>query len=147
MSPPHPLTNFEIEKYFEDELMFNGVFSRNNLPRTTRDGGYVVNLDDMGKSGTHWIAIFVDNGRAIYFDSFGVEHMPKEIKKFLRNKDIHANIFRVQPADSVLCGYYCIKFLDFMFAGKTLMDFTSLFSPTDFIANDKKVLSLFDITE
>ena len=55
------------------------------------------------------------------------------------------NIFRVQPAKSFLCGYYCLKFLDFMFDGKSLMDFTSMFSPTDFDANDKKVLKLFDI--
>ena len=147
MSPPHPLTNFEIEKYFKDDLMFNGVFSRNNLPKTTRDGGYVVNLDDMGKAGTHWVAIFINDDRATYFDSFGVEHMPREVVRFLRNKDIQANIFRVQPADSVLCGYYCIKFLDFMFDGKTLTDFTNMFSPTNFKANDKKVLTLFDITQ
>ena len=147
MSPPHPLTNFEIEKYFEDEPQFNRVHSRDNLPKTTRDGGYVVNLDDLGKSGTHWVAIYLNNDRATYFDSFGVEHMPREVIRFLKNKDLHTNIFRVQPADSVLCGYYCIKFLEFMFSGESLHDFTNMFSPTDFLANDAKVLSLFDITQ
>ena len=63
-------------------------------------GGYVVNLDDMGKSGTHWDAIFLNDDRATYFDSFGVEHLPQEILKFLRAKDLHVNIFRVQPAKS-----------------------------------------------
>ena len=145
MSPPHPLTNFEIEKYFEDELLFNGVYSRNKLPKITQDGGYVVNLDDMGQSGTHWVAIFINDDRATYFDSFGVEHLPEEVKRFLVNKDLHVNIFRVQPARSVLCGYYGIKFLDFMFDGKSLMDFTNMFSPTNFEANDKLVLRLFDI--
>ena len=145
MSPPHPLTNFEIGRYFEDELLFNGVFSRNNLPDLPRDGGYVVNLDDLGESGTHWVAIFVNGNRAVYFDSFGVEHLPREIQRFLRGKDLMVNIYRVQDAKSVLCGYYCIKFLDFMFDGKTLMDFTSLFSPHDFKENEKIILRLFDI--
>ena len=67
MSPPHPLKNFEIEKYFEGELLFNGVFSRDNLPKVTQDGGYVVNLDDMGKAGTHWVAICLNDDRATYF--------------------------------------------------------------------------------
>ena len=147
MSPPHPLTNFEIEKYFEDELLFNGVFSRNNLPRITQDGGYVVNLDDKGKSGTHWVAIFINDDRATYFDSFGVEHLPKEVVKFLRGKDLNVNIFRLQPAQSVLCGYYCLKFLDFMFDGKSLTDFTSMFSPTNFLVNDRLLLRLFEIDQ
>ena len=147
MNPPHPLTNFEIEKYFRNELKFKGVFSRNNLPRVIEDGGYIVNLDDMGNSGTHWVAIYVNGDRATYFDSFGVEHVPVEILKFLKNKDLHVNIFRVQPTKSVLCGYYCIQFLEFMFEGKTLMTFTSLFSPTDFKENDKIVLRLFGIVQ
>ena len=145
MSPPHPLTNHEISRYFEDELLFNGVFSRNNLPDLPRDGGYVINLDDLGESGTHWVAIFVNGNRAIYFDSFGVEHLPREIKRFLRGKDLMVNIYRVQDIRSILCGYYCIKFLDFMFDGKSLMDFTSLFSPHDFKENEKIILRLFDI--
>ena len=72
-------------------------------------------------------------------------HLPSEVLKFLRGKDLHANIFRVQPDKSFLCGYYCLKFLDFMFDGKSLMDFTSIFSPTDFVANDRKILKLFDM--
>ena len=141
------MTNYEIERYFEYELGFNGVYSRNNLPRIAKDGGYIVNLDDMGKSGTHWVAIFVSGNRGTYFDSFGVEHLPHEILKFLVNKDLHINIFRIQSINSILCGYYCIKFLDFMFKGKTLTDFTNMFSPRDFKANDKKILRLFHIIE
>ena len=73
----------------------------------------------------------------IYFDSFGVEHVPNKIIKFIKNKDIIANIFRLQAHDSIMCGYFCIKFIDYMFKGKSLVDFTNLFSPNDFKNNDK----------
>ena len=79
----------------------------------------------------------------IYFDSFGVEHIPKEIKEFIGNKNIKANIYRVQANDSVMCGYFCIGFIDFMLAGKTLIDYTTLFSPHDFDKNDQIILSYF----
>ena len=67
-----------------------------------------------------------------YFDSFGVEHIPKEIKKFISNKNIKANIYRVQANDTIMCGYFCIGFIDFMLAGKTLIDYTNLFSAHNF---------------
>ena len=70
--------------------------------------------------------------RIFYFDSFGVEHIPEEIKKFIGNRNIKANIFRVQANNSVMCGYFCIGFIDFMLAGKTLIDYVNLFSPYDF---------------
>ena len=79
--PPHPLTNFEIQKYYEDELKFNGVYWRNNLPKI-KNGEYVINLDEYKSIGTHWIVLYVNgnNGSrsydATYFDSFGVEHIP-----------------------------------------------------------------------
>ena len=79
----------------------------------------------------------------IYFDSFCVERIPKEIKKFISNKNIKANIYRVQTKDSIKCGYFCIGFIDFMLAGKTLIDYTSLFSPYDFKENDQIILSYF----
>ena len=79
----------------------------------------------------------------IYFDSFGVEHIPKEIKKFIGNKNIKPNIYRVQANDSIMCGYFCIGFIDFMLAGKTLIDYTSLFSTHDFGKNDQIILSYF----
>ena len=79
-----------------------------------------------------------------YFDSIGVEHIPQEIKKFMGNKNIKANIYCVQANDSVVCGYFCIGFLDFMFAGKTLTDYTALFSPYDFIKNDQIIFSHFN---
>ena len=79
----------------------------------------------------------------IYFDSFGVEHIPEEIKKFIGNKNIKANIFRVQANNSVMRGYFCIGFIDFMLANKKLTDYTNLFSPYDFDKNDRIILSYF----
>ena len=93
---PHPLTNFEIQKYYQNESRFNGVFSRNNLPKKIKDEAYVINLDEYADVGTHWIALFCNRNEIVYFDSFGVEHVPQKIKKFVGNKNIIANIFRVQ---------------------------------------------------
>ena len=81
--PPHPLTNFEISKYYKNEPRFNGVFSRDNFPKSIRKGAYVVNLDEYADIGTHWIALYVKNNEFVYFDSFGVKHIPKEIMKFI----------------------------------------------------------------
>ena len=94
--PPHPLTNFEIQKYYQNEPRFNGVYSRNNLPTQIKDGAYVINLDEYKGTGTHWVALFYKKNVIVYFDSFGIEHIPKEIKKFIGNKNIKANAYRVQ---------------------------------------------------
>ena len=138
--PPHPLTNFEIMKYYENEFRFNGVYSRDNLPNKTKDGTYVINLDEYSDTGTHWVALYVKNNVVTYFDSFRVEHIPKEIIKFInhpsQNKNIMTNIFRMQAYDSIMCEYFCIAFIDFMFKGKTLIEYTNLFSPNDFKRND-----------
>ena len=104
LKKPHPVTNFETQKYYKNESKFNGVFSRNNLPKKTKDGAYVINLDEYKNVGTHWIALFCNKNTAIYFDSFSVEHIPKEIKKIIENKNIKANIFRVKKNDSIMCG-------------------------------------------
>ena len=74
----HPLTNFEIQKYYQNEPKFNGVDSRNNLPKL-KDGAYATNLDAFKSIGTHLIAFYKNGNNIIYFDSFGVEHIPKEI--------------------------------------------------------------------
>ena len=81
MIPPHPLTNFEIQLYYQNEPRFHSVFSRDNLPSKIKNGAYIVNLDEYHYIGTHWIALYVNNKTVTYFDSFGVEHIPKEIKK------------------------------------------------------------------
>ena len=92
----------------------------------------MINLDEYAHVDTHWIALFVEFIEITYFDSFGVEHFPKEIKKFIGNKSLKTNIFRIQANNWIMCGYFCTGFIDFKFAGKTLIDYTSLFSPYDF---------------
>ena len=142
--PPHPLTNFEIQNYYQNEPRFNRVFFRDNLPERSftkiKDGAYVTNLDQYSDIGTHWIALWVNNNDVTYFDSFGVEHIPKEIKAFIGNKNIKTNIFRLQAYDSVMRGYFCIRFIDFMLAGKTLTEHTNLFSSNNFKKNDDLIL-------
>ena len=115
--PPHLLTNFEIQKSYQNEPRFNGVCSRDNLPRI-RDGTYLINLDQYSDIGTHWIALYLQNNNVTYFDSFGVEHIPEEIKTFIGNKNIKPNIFRIQAYDSIMCGFFCLGFIDFMLVKK-----------------------------
>ena len=103
--PDHPLTNFEIQKHYENKPRFNGAYSRNNLPKKIKDGAYVANLDEYVDVGTHWIALFCNRSEIAYFDSFGVEHVPEEIKKLVGSKNIIANILRVQTNNSIMCGY------------------------------------------
>ena len=132
------------KRYYENEPRFNGVFSRKNLHKILKDGAYVINLDEYGDLGTHWIALFFNRNEIVDFDSFGVERVPEEIKGFVENKNIIVNIFRVQANDSVMCGYFCIGFIDFILAGKKLTDFTNMFSPHDFKKNDVITLSYFN---
>ena len=132
------------KRYYENEPRFNGVFSRKNLHKILNDGAYVINLDEYGDLGTHWIALFFNRNEIVDFDSFGVERVPEEIKGFVENKNIIVNIFRVQANDSVMCGYFCIGFIDFILAGKKLTDFTNMFSPHDFKKNDAITLSYFN---
>ena len=125
---PHALTNFEIQEYYQNEPRFNGVFSRDNLPNNNiKNCAYVINLDEYRNIGTHWIALYVNNKTKIYFDSFGVEHTPKEIMKFVGNKNIITNLFRIQAYDSIMCGYFGIGFINFMFNVNSLIDYTNLF--------------------
>ena len=131
-TPPHPLTNFEIQKYYQNESRFNRGYSRDNLPNKITYWAYVINLDEYSDIGTHWIALYALNDNVTYFDSFGVEHNRKEILKFIGNKNIQGNIFRIQTHNSVMCGYFCIGFIDFMLKDKSLTDFTNLFSPNYF---------------
>ena len=141
--PPHPLTNFEMQKYFKNEQRFNGVFSRNNLPKKIKDGTYTIFLDEYADVGTHWISLFCNRNEVVYFDKFGVEHVPEEIKEFIGHKNIKANFFRVQANDSVMGGYFSVGFIHFMLPVKKLTDYTSLFSPHDLKKNDDIILSYF----
>ena len=121
---------------------FNGIYSRDNIPDKIKDRAYIINLNEYSDTGTHWTALYALNDSVTYFDSFGVEHVPKEIQKFIKesliNKStierssITKNIYRIQAYDSVMCGYCCIGFTDFMLKGKSLTDFANFFSPNNF---------------
>ena len=145
--PPHPLTNFEIQKYYYNEPRLNGVYSRDNLPKTKfnekiKDGAYVINLDEYSDIGTHWIALYLLIN-VTYFDGFWVEHIPKQVKQFIGNKNIKTNIFKIVAYDLIMCRYFCTGFIDFMFAGKTLTNSTILFSPHNLQKSDDVILKLF----
>ena len=96
-----------------------------------KDGAYVINLDEYSNIGTHWIALSVNNKTVTYFDSFGIEHMPQEVRVFIADKYIIASIYRIQNYDSNIYGYYCIGFIDYILKGNSLTDFTNLFSPNN----------------
>ena len=113
------------------------------MPDKIKDAAYVINLDEYYHIGTQWIELYINAKTVPCFDSFGVEHIPKEIKKFINNKSIIANIFSLQAYDSVMSGYFCIGFINFMFKGNSLTDFTHLFSPNDFKGNDDIILNYF----
>ena len=131
--PPHPLTNFEIQEYYQNEPRFNGVSSRDNLPNSIKNGAYVINLDEYHDIGTHWVALYVNN------------RIAKEIMKFIAREKIIANIYRIQAYNSIMCGYFCTGFINFMFNGKSLKDYTDLFSPNDFKKNDDIILEYFGL--
>ena len=82
---------------------------------------YLINLDECKSIAPHWISLCVNDNNIIYFDSFEVEHIPKKIKKFTRNKNTITNIYRIQAYDSIMCGCFCIGFIDFMLKVKSLL--------------------------
>ena len=134
-----------------NELGFNSVYPRNNLPNKIKKGAYAINLDEFENTRTHWVALFVKPKYMVYFDSFGIEHIPKEINKFINNDTtkssaiarIKSNIFRIQAYDSIMCGYFCKEFINYMLKSKTLLDYTNLFSPNDFKKNDQVIKRIF----
>ena len=87
--------------------------------------------------------MYGQNDNVVYFNSFGVEHIPKEIKEFVEKKNIITNIFRIQAYNLIMCGYFCIGFIDFMLTGKNLTEYKNIFSPNNFKKNDKIILNYF----
>ena len=130
--PPHSLTNFNL---YQNEPRVNGVYSGDNLPQRNsveiKDEAYIINLDEYSDIGAHWIPLYILNNDVTYFDSFGIEYIPIEIRTFIGNKSIKTNIFRIQAYDFIMCGYYCIGFINYILAGKTFTEFTNLFSPNN----------------
>ena len=128
--PLHFLPNFEIQNYYQNEPKFNGVYSRNKLSKI-KDGAYMIDFDECESIETHWIDLHVNSENISYCDSFGVEHIPKEIRKFIGNINITTNIYRILAYNSVMCRYFQIGFIYFMLKGKRLLEYTNLFSPNN----------------
>ena len=84
--------------------------------------------------------MYVNTENLTYFDHFRVENIPKKIRKIIRNKSIITNVYRIQAYESVMCGYFCTGFIDFMLKGKSLLEYTNLFSPNKYKKNDKIIL-------
>ena len=140
---PHPSTNFEMQRYYQNESRFNGIYSRNNLTKT-KDGACVRNLHEYKFIETHCIAPYVNDDNVTYFDSFGLENISKETKKFIDNKNITRNIYRIQGNDSTTCGYFCIGLINFMLNSKSLLDYTNLFYRNEYEKYDKIILKYFE---
>ena len=135
------LSHFEIQKYYQNEPEFNGVYLRNNLSKI-KDVTHIINLDEFESIGTHWIASYLIAENVTYFDSFAVEHMPKKNKnrKFIENKTIITNIYRIQVYSSMVCRYFCIGCIDFMLEGTSSLEYSDLFPPNKYNKNDKIIL-------
>ena len=138
--PPHPLTNFQIQKYYQNEPKFKGVYSRNILPKI-KDETCVINLDEQESIETHWIFLYVNVDNVTFFDGFGVRYIPKETKKFMDNKNFITNIYKIQTYNSIMD--FCIGFIDFMLKDKSLLDYTNLLSPNECEKVDKIMLKCF----
>ena len=104
------------------------------------DGTFIINLDEYELIETHWIVLYVNAKNATYFDSFGIEHISKEIRKLIGNKNITRNISRMLAFDSIMCGHFCIGFIDFILKGKILLEYAKLFSPNEYKKNDNLIL-------
>ena len=103
----------------------------------------MIKLDYKKSKGTHWVSLFIDRNIAAYFDSFGIENISQEVLSKIRDKSIARNIFRIQDNESIMCGFYCIAFIEYMLSGKTLLDYTNFFSPNEYKKNDKIIYKYF----
>ena len=92
---------------------------------------HVINLNDNNSKETHWVSLFIYKNIAVYFDSFGIENILQKVLNKIKDKPITHNIFRMQDNESIMCGFYCIYFIEYMPAGKRLLDCTNFFSLND----------------
>ena len=100
-------------------------------------------LDDKNSKGTHWASLFTNRTTAVYFDSFGIEYIPQEVLNKIKDISIAHNIFRIQDNETIICGFYSIAFIEYVLAGRVLLDYTNLFSPDDYKKNDKIMCKYF----
>ena len=131
---PRPLNNFEIQKYCQNKPKCSGVYSRKNLSKI-KNGIFIMNLDECESLETHRIILNANAENVTYFDSFRVEHVSEEIRKF--SKNVIANTYRIQAYHSIMCEYFCIGFIDFTWKDENLLEYTNLFSAYNYKKNDK----------
>ena len=117
------------------------IFLRYSLPRR-KDGAYVINIDDKQSKETNWFSLFVGRNN-VYFNPFGFEYIPQEVLIKIKDKFITHKIFTIQDDDSIMCGFYCIAFIQDLIPGKKLIDCTNLFSPNDYKKDDKITCKYF----
>ena len=113
----------------------------NNLPKIKYEA-YVINLDEYKSIETHLVALYRNSNKITYFESFGVEHISKEIRKVISNKNVKTNVYRIQANDWIMWRYFCIGFIDFILKGKSLLDHTNYFSSKKYEKNVKIIISV-----
>ena len=115
--PLHPTNSIEITN-FNKSL---GLMAFSQETKTIdQDGGYVINFNDKNSKGTQWVSLFISQKKDVSFDSFGIEYIPQEVLNKIKDKSITHNIFRILDNESVMGGFYCITFIEYMLPGKTL---------------------------
>ena len=107
----------KISRYYENDYIFNGIYSWNNLSKIKNEA-YIINLYEYKSVGTNWTVFYINNDNVTYCDSFLVEHIPKEIIKFIRNKYMTTNLFKTEEHDSIMYGHFCGGFIDVILKGK-----------------------------
>ena len=110
-----------------------------------KDGAYVIKQRNTLAKGTNQVLLFIDRNTAVYFDFFGMEYIPLEVLKKIRDKSVTHNVFRIPDNESFMCGFYCIAFIGHVLVGNTLLDYTNLFSPNDYKKNDKTIYKYLKI--
>ena len=141
----HPVTNFEIQKYYKNRPKFNGLYSWNAFSKL-KDKIYVINLSECKSIGAPCITLYVNGNNIMYFERSGIEHIPKEmIKKVMGKKNILTNIYRIQAFNSIICEYFPIGFIEFMLKGKSLLDYVNSFFSNKSEKCDKIILIFFSI--
>ena len=126
--------------------IFRGVYASDRLPKSPRNGVYIVNLDPSNLPGSHWVAIYLHNHLAEYFDSYGLPPFIRNIRKFLKPFTVTRNRIQIQSFHSDICGEYCCLYTASKSLGQTLHKFLTQFHHTIPHLNDCRVLKLFDRT-
>ena len=132
----HPLSNIALQSISIASLDLMAFF-KEIIYLEEKDGAYVINLDNTNSKRPHKVSLFINKNTAVYFDSLGIEYILQEVLNKIKDKSISLNIFRIQDNESIMCGFYCIAFIEYMLAVKTLLDYTNLFSRNDYKKNDK----------